>query len=300
VNQDKEIDQLQRLARAQSNPPRSSKDLAVLEAARTHAAIERQRTAQPGKGGFLSKWLGKPMWLGAGSAIASVVAIFLVVGHPIDSTEPGPSTGSTTEKAASVALPAAQPVSESAPISAPVSAPVAAPVAVIPPPLVSSKKLPALAKVEVTPAREAPSDKKEVAPPEIAERALSRSADVAAAPALSPPSAPASAPLQSSVPSAMPSPAAAAAPSPVATASRAASLAIKSSREALTANATPDPNTCLTEMRAVPEALRDSQVLATRRAVDACVRKFPNHVWPDDLQWIKRIVPLEARTDSKE
>jgi hypothetical protein len=279
VNQDKEIDQLQRdqlqrLARAQANPPRSSRDLAVLEAARTHAAIERQRTAQPRKGGFLSKWLGKPMWLGAGSAIASVVALFLVVGHPIDLTEPGPSTGSTTEKVASVAVPAAQPVSESATVAAPVSTPVA----VISPPPMSSKKLPTLAKVEGTPAREASSDKKEVAPPEIAERALSRS----------------------SAPSAMPAPAAAAAPSPAAAVSRAAPLAMKSSREALIADAAPDPSTCLTEMRAVPEALRDSQVLATRRAVDACVRKFPNHAWPEDLQWIKRIAPLDARTGSKE
>jgi hypothetical protein len=283
VNQDKEIDQLQRdqlqrLARAQANPPRSSRDLAVLEAARTHAAIERQRTAQPRKGGFLSKWLGKPIWLGAGSAIASVVALFLVVGHPIDLTEPGPSTGSTTEKVASVAVPAAQPVSESATVAAPVSTPVAAPVAVISPPPMSSKKLPTSAKVEGTPAREAPSDKKEVAPPEIAERALSRS----------------------SAPSAMPAPAAAAAPSPAAAVSRAAPLAMKSSREALIADAAPDPSTCLTEMRAVPEALRDSQVLATRRAVDTCMRKYPDYVWPQDLQWIKQIAPLEARTDSKE
>jgi hypothetical protein len=77
-----EFDAINQLAKLQDKPPRTARDLAVLEAAKSKAAITRQTLSQPAKKPepFWS-FLSKPIWLGTGSLAAALLSVFIVFGQ---------------------------------------------------------------------------------------------------------------------------------------------------------------------------------------------------------------------------
>jgi hypothetical protein len=109
------LNQLARLATSQAKPPRSARDLAVLEAAKAKAVMNKQiaigsaKKAEP-----FWRFLNKPMWLGTGSLAAAALSVFIVFGHQV----------APDEKVASAPVSA---VPAAAPAAAPTAAPTAAP-----------------------------------------------------------------------------------------------------------------------------------------------------------------------------
>jgi hypothetical protein len=77
-------DSLYKLANLQEKPPRSARDLAVLEAAKAKAVMNKQKAVIPVKKveSFWS-YLSKPMWLGTGSLAAAALSVFIVFGHQV-------------------------------------------------------------------------------------------------------------------------------------------------------------------------------------------------------------------------
>jgi hypothetical protein len=263
MSNDNHIDRLQRLAKAQDSGPRSARDLAVLEAAKTQAAINRQRRQSP--------WFQRPLWIGAGSGtvLASAIVVFLLVGQPDDSDQSNQQTQSIELKMAKPDI-VNGPVALNVPKPQPTeSAQVRAPSEKVNRSVQSSvpKEKQTMPNVEIQArAPEKPvgalleSKEVENAP---AGDVRARNADVAIAPS------------QTGVMSKnRAAPAAAAAPLP-------------SPSNSITSES------CLGDLRALSEGVRNNDVLATRRSVDACVRKFPSYPWPEDLQWIKQITPLD-------
>lgn len=100
------IDQLAREAIQQATPKRTAFDEAILVAAHTQAAINRQTKAQAsdtqfsnqtrGNKAFL-KWWRRPVWLGAGSTAAVLATTLILTSQP----EPQPGTESAGREVAS-------------------------------------------------------------------------------------------------------------------------------------------------------------------------------------------------------
>jgi hypothetical protein len=137
-------DSLYTLAKLQEKPPRSTRDLAVLEAAKAKAAMNKQKAVTPIKKpeSFWS-FLSKPMWLGTGSLAAAALSVFIVFGHQV----------APEEKVASVPT-AAAPTSV-----APAPAPVAAP---LPASDVASNREEARSSTAISVKRDAAPPKKEI------------------------------------------------------------------------------------------------------------------------------------------
>jgi hypothetical protein len=295
-------DRLASLAQAQPNLPQSRRDRSVLEAARQQAAMQRKKHGEPvpaSRSGFFG-WLSKPMWVGSGSVLASLLVMFLVTGNPVveDKTTP--------------ALPAASPAptaptAPTAPVVAMASNPATAPAAEststserreqeIPGKAVNKPKLQESVELKKAPAMKA----SEASPP-------NASAPVADSPAASaPPVSAAPAPALAPVPSPAPAPVAAAAPAPSARVSAAMAtapqgLAKDASRkreeprtESVPQEVMPESvQACIKALSAVPENQRTSQYPVVKRLVQHCVQQFPKTEWPDNLLWIKQLNMME-------
>jgi hypothetical protein len=268
-------DSLYTLAKLQERPPRSARDLAVLEAAKVKAALNKQKAVIAGKKAE-SFWsfLGKPMWLGTGSLAAAALSVFIVVGHQV----------APDEKVASAPVAAA-------PASAPATAP----------PPVS----------EVAIQRDVAVPKKEAATQTSKQKVTSESnnadlAKVGPAPSLEPVPAPVAlasvptsppanveAPVASTTSQAqLPVPASpsgrmavAAAPAP---AFAGAPSGIARKRESTASLAAPD--TCLLDIKAIPLERQTLAAESTKQLLTQCAQSVPKTQWPTDIDWAKKLL----------
>jgi hypothetical protein len=105
-----EFDAINKLAKLQDKPPRTARDLAVLEAAKSKAAITRQTLSQPAKKPepFWS-FLSKPIWLGTGSLAAALLSVFIVFGQQEPPQQKTAEIGSAPIAAAPEVAPAVAP-----------------------------------------------------------------------------------------------------------------------------------------------------------------------------------------------
>ncbi len=132
---DAKIDQLAREAFQQATPKRTAFDEAILAAAHSQAAINRQTKAQASETKFSDqtqgnkaslKWWQRPVWLGAGSTVAVLATTLILTSQP----EPQPESQIGIESAgrevasSSTADTKQEAVSTSAPAKAPAATPV--------------------------------------------------------------------------------------------------------------------------------------------------------------------------------
>jgi hypothetical protein len=265
---------LYKLAKLQEKPPRSARDLAVLEAAKAKAVINRQKVAAPVKTAE-SFWsfLSKPMWLGTGSLAAAALSVFIVFGHQVS-----PEEKVVQPPVAAVPAPASAPAPEVAKIHDEER----------PAPSITIKR------DTVPPKKEAviPASKKviaaEVETTEIA-KALPEPAAVASAPlAAEVPASAAALRSQTSIPPSQPSGriAVAAAPAPAIAADGVARK--RESGSALVA-----PNTCLLDIKAIPLERQTLAFESTKQLLLQCAQSIPKSQWPADIDWAKKLLDLQ-------
>jgi hypothetical protein len=265
-------DVLNQLAKLQEKPPRSARDLSVLEAAKLKAAIVRQRVIAPvEKPSFFANFLSKPLWLGTGSLAAAALSVFVLFGHQV---EPETKVASAPETAAPI--PAAAPP---------------APVLVVPAPQIATKDE-SVARVEkaspiVKADRAIAKSEAKVAAPKVvasAEVAVPAPAPpppvaLAESPNASPAAAPAAAPAQAPVALAAPM-------SPAPEAARVQSSA--SGRAAISSLKAVD--TCLAEIKAVPVEKQNLGTELTKQLLERCSRSVPKSQWPVEIEWAKKLL----------
>jgi hypothetical protein len=289
-------DRLYELAKLQEKPPRSARDLAVLEAAKAKAVMNKQKTVAPSKKAekFWS-FLSKPMWLGTGSLAAAALSVFIVFGHQV----------APEEKVASAPV-AAAPTS-----ATPVPAPVAAP---SPASDVASNREEARSAPAISVKRDAAPPKKEISVQvskqiakaevnntDVAKAVREPNVEVASAPSAVPPApapvALASPPVIVEAPpaainarvqsSAAPSVRMAIAPAP-APAPAAAADSVARKRES--SSALVATNQCVLDIKAIPVERQTFAVESTKQLLTQCARNVPKTQWPTDIEWARKLL----------
>ncbi len=272
-------DVLNQLAKLQEKPPRSARDLSVLEAAKTKAATVRQRVVDPEeKPSFFASLLSKPLWLGTGSLAAAALSVFVLFGHQVE-----PETKVASAPHAAAPTPAAV---------APAPAPAPAPVLAVPTPQTAIVKEPVTVVEKVAPIVKADraivkSEAKVAAPKVIA---FAEVAVIAPAPPL--PVALAESPLAAS-PVPMPAPAAAPAPlalaaAPVPPVTEAARAQSSSGRVAISSLKAVD--TCVADIKTVPVEKQNLSTELTMQLLERCSRSVPKAQWPAEIEWAKKLL----------
>jgi hypothetical protein len=283
-------DSVYTLAKLQEKPARSTRDLAVLEAAKAKAAMNKQKLGTPvKKAESFWSYLSKPMWLGTGSLAAAALSVFIVFGHQV---APDEKVASAPDAAASTSV---------APAAAPAPAP--APV-VAPPPTsdVSSNREAARSAPVISVRRDAAAPKKELSVQQ------NKQIATASEPAVAAPSAPlAVAPAPTIAPVAVaPSlsiEAPAAAPSSrvqssgapsgrmaVATAPAPAVVADSVARKRESTSALVATDTCVLDIKAIPVERQTLAVEATKQLLIQCAQSVPKTQWPTDIDWAKKLL----------
>jgi hypothetical protein len=271
-------DSLYKLAKLQEKPSRSVRDLAVLEAAKAKAVMNKQKAVTTVKK-VESFWsfLSKPMWLGTGSLAAAALSVFIVFGHQV----------APEEKVASAPSAAPAPVSDVASNREEARSE----------PAISAKRdaAPPKKEISVQPSKQIVSAevnnaeiKKTV--PEPAVVAPSAPVTVASAPAeIVPP------PVSIEAPAAAPSPrvqssgapsgriAVAAAPAPAVVADSVARK--RESPSALVAT-----NPCVLDIKAIPLERQTLAVESTKQLLVQCTQSVPKTQWPTDIDWAKKLL----------
>jgi hypothetical protein len=271
-------DSLYKLAKLQEKPSRSVRDLAVLEAAKAKAVMNKQKAVTTVKK-VESFWsfLSKPMWLGTGSLAAAALSVFIVFGHQV----------APEEKVASAPSAAPAPVSDVASNREEARSE----------PAISAKRdaAPPKKEISVQPSKQIVSAevnnaeiKKTV--PEPAVVAPSAPVTVASAPAeIVPP------PVSIEAPAAAPSPrvqssgapsgriAVAAAPAPAVVADSVARK--RESPSALVAT-----NPCVLDIKAIPLERQTLAVESTKQLLVQCAQSVPKTQWPTDIDWAKKLL----------
>jgi hypothetical protein len=283
-----EFDILNKLAKMQGKPARTARDMAVLQAARSKAAITRQTlTPVAKKPDSFWSFLTKPMWLGSGSLAATLLAVFIVFGRE------APLQQKTVEIA-------------SAPVVVEPSTATASELPVSPPAAAPNRELRPKAQAAATSAVPiaAPKRQSDSAAPAKQEA----SADVAKVepsrlPAALPeplPATPAPAPQAASAPAAlaMPAlasnPALAGAPSSAPGASGRMATAAPSFEAALrkrdsVSNVSPS-NACISEIKAVPVERQNLDAETTRQLLVRCAKSLANFPSPTEVDWAKKLI----------
>jgi hypothetical protein len=295
-------DRLATLAQAQPDLPKTQKDELVIEAARQKAAMLRQKHGElvpATRSGFFG-WLSKPMWVGSGSVLASLLVMFLVTGNPVveDKTTP--------------ALPAASPAptAPTAPVVAMAPTPAAAPAAAstatserreqeIPVKAVNKPKLQESVELKKAPAMKA----SEASPPNasapVADTPDASAAPVSAAPAPAPTPAPVAAAAPAPAPSARVS--AAMATLPHGLAKNASRKREEPRTESVPQEVMPESvQACTKALSSVPENQRSAQYPKVKSLAQHCLQQYPKTEWPDNLSWIKQIIVMEPNSGERE
>jgi hypothetical protein len=290
-------DSLYELAKLQEKPPRSTRDLTVLEAAKAKAAMNKQKLGTPVKKveSFWS-YLSKPMWLGTGSLAAAALSVFIVFGHQVAPEEKVESTPVAAAPTTVASAPAPTPVAAASPASDVTSNREEARSA----PAISVKRDAAPPKKEISVQVSKQIATAEVNNTNVAKTAREPNVEVAAAPSAPVPPSPApvalaSPPVSVEAPpasinarvqsSAAPSGrmAVAAAPAPAVTADSVARK--RESPSALVAN-----NTCVLDIKAVPPERQTLSIETTRQLLLQCEKNVPKTQWPTDIEWARKLL----------
>ncbi len=276
MNEPKDL--LNQLAKLQDKPPRSARDLSVLNAAKAKAATVRQKVVAPiEKPSFFANFLSKPLWLGTGSLAAAALSVFVLFGYQV---EPETKVASATE--ATAPIPAAAPPAPVLAVPSLQSTTAKEPVAVV-------EKIAPIAKADRAMAK---SEAKVAAPKVIA------SVDVAATAATAPPPV-----TLSESPNASPAVAPSAAPAPAPEAARAPSgasgrVGISSAPAADTAarkressaSSVNAVDTCVVTIKAVPVEKQNLSTELTKQLLESCSRSVPKAQWPAEIEWAKKLL----------
>jgi hypothetical protein len=263
-------DVLNTLAKLQEKPPRSARDLAVLEAARAKATLNRQVASAPVKeaSSFL-RFLSKPMWLGTGSLAAAALSVFIVFGHQAEQPQQMKKDGPVLAQAPTVNVEVAK-----------------AEVPKVETPKVEAKK--AITAAVSEPVRNRSKETREskqstqqdvVAKVETAQMVAEKAVPDAAVQ----PSQVAAASL--------PPAAAPMATAPMATAPMAAARAPEGlARKRDLSSGLGASESCLIEMKAVPVDKQTLNIEATRLLLERCAQSFPRNQWPSEIEWAKKLL----------
>jgi hypothetical protein len=289
----KSKDVLNQLAKLQEKPPRSARDLSVLEAAKIKASTVRQKVVTPvEKPSFFASLLSKPLWLGTGSLAAAALSVFVLFGHQV---EPETKVASAPEAAS----------------PAPVAPAPPAPVVGVPAPQIAAKDE-SVARVEkASPTIKADraiakSEAKVVAPKVIASAEVAVIAPtlpppvvLAETPKASPATAPVAAPAPASAPVALaaPMPPASEAARSQSTASGRVAIAAAPSvdsmarkRESVSSLNLSAVDPCVADIKAVPIEKQNLSIELTKQLLERCSRSVPKAQWPADIDWAKKLL----------
>jgi hypothetical protein len=295
-------DSLYTLAKLQEKPPRSTRDLVVLEAAKAKAAINKQKAVTPIKK-LESFWsfLSKPMWLGTGSLAAAALSVFIVFGHQV----------APEEKVASAPVAAAPTTVASALAPAPAAAP--SPASDVASNREEARSAPAISvKRDVAPPKKEISAQpsKQTASAEVSNASVAKAArepnvEVAAAPSAPVPPSPAPAPAPVAL---APPPVSFEAPAVAATSPRVQSSAAPSGRMAVAAAPAPAiaadnvarkrespsalvaTNPCVLDIKVIPLERQTLAVESTKQLLMQCAQSVPKTQWPTDIEWARKLL----------
>ncbi len=323
---DKKIDQLKILALAQPVPPRTSRDMSVLEVARNQAALNRQKSSSPP----LSKqtktsqgwraWFDKPVWAGAGSLVGIAFVGLLIMQQEWrdKAVEPKPQKAQAPAPADATAQSATASSAATAPSAAPAPAGVTAPSAATAS-APRAETLPASASAQVSPApakrtQNLPSAKQAAkpsadpivaqAPESISQAAARESAQVAIAPApmvksdmtpMAMPKISAPAPVADVPPVEPASSTSVPAPAPpvvgVLEPKKALQdFSLNKNQSAISSSVDKldwNAEQCLRFFRQLPIADREVSVKNNQALIKTCRAKLNDQRWPSDLQWLQ-------------
>jgi hypothetical protein len=280
-------DRLSKLARQQAPEPRSTRDNALLAAAREQAGLNRQRLATTKPIAPIAEalaWWRRPMWLGSGSLLSALFVLMLITGQekalppqesapvsaapqaaaaPAPAPAPTPASASAGEDAKPLVRVGSANVSKSAPKVAaklpPTAAPTAAKVPVITESVADSPKSDTPDKAVLARPDQASMRQQEARADSSLREALVKDATVVAAPSV------AAAPMARSAPMG------AAAPS----AARAKALDLPKEYQA-----------CVNALNAVSITARVRENIATTRLVEHCLREAKEQRWTLDIEWL--------------
>jgi hypothetical protein len=277
-------DMLNQLAKSQDKPPRSARDLAVLEAAKMKAATVRKKVLAPvEKQSFFASLLSKPLWLGTGSLAAAALSVFVLFGHQAE-----PETKIASAPEATAPSPVAAP-------PAPVLAAPSLPSTTAKEPVVVAEKIAPMAKAD----RAIAKSEAQVAAPKViasADVAVTVPSPNAALPAPASAAAPAATPVPAPVALAAtmpPAPEAARAQSSasggvgISSAPAADTMARRRESSASSVNAV---DTCVANIKAVPVEKQNLSTELTKQLLESCSRSVPKAQWPADIEWAKKLL----------
>jgi hypothetical protein len=296
-------DSLYTLAKLQEKPPRSMRDLTVLEAAKAKAAMNKQKLHTPvKKAESLWSYFSKPMWLGTGSLAAAALSVFIVFGHQV----------APEEKVASAPVAAAPAIVASAPVTAPVAAP--SPASDMTSNREEARSAPAISvKRDAAPPKKESSVQvsKQIATAEVnntdvAKAVREPNVEVTAAP--SAPVPPSPAPISVPTPVALASPPVSVEAPPAAINARVQSSAAPSGRMAVAAAPAPAvtadnvarkrespsalvaTNPCVFDIKAIPLERQTLAVESTKQLLTQCAQSVPKTQWPTDIDWARKLL----------
>jgi hypothetical protein len=271
-------DVLNRLARLQDQPARSARDLAVLEAARSQAAMVRQKAIAPThKRNSVWDFVSKPMWLGTGSLAAAFLSVFIVFGSHKEPESKRDEIASAPV-AVSAPSPAAEPVAK-AETAAPTQEPVSVAKQVTDRGGSAKREQAVKLSKPVVVADVAIAEQSKMTP----ERPVIEASSMAPATTVPAPLAVA-APAPATV-----SPPLLSAPSgKVAAAAAAPAFDGQARKREVTSNLNA-PDTCLADIKAIPIDRQSLSVEATKQLIERCGKNLSSSSLPSDIAWAKKL-----------